>query len=113
MHNMNSSLPSTINLFGAATMPRTATNSDSMGPPFPSANFDDEMFGPFNSPYNERLAGQLDYIMNDPRKTNEEIKALIENIRPDEDLPAENREGTPEGLKYPLVGFPAVIYLLW
>jgi hypothetical protein len=41
--------------------------------------------------------------MNDPRKTNEEIKALIENIRPDEDLPAENREGTPEGLKYPLV----------
>lgn len=45
---------------------------------------------------------QLDYIMNDPRKTNEEIKALLENIRPDEDLPPEDREGTPEGLVYPL-----------
>lgn len=53
--------------------------------------------------YDERYAGQVDYIVNDPRKTTEEIKALLENIRPDTDLPAENREGTPDGLKYPLV----------
>ncbi len=48
---------------------------------------------------------QLDYIMNDPRKNADEIKNLLENIKPDVDLPPENREGTPEGLVYPLVGF--------
>jgi len=45
---------------------------------------------------------QYDYIMNDPRKTNEEIKNLLENIKPDVDLDPENREGTPDGMKYPL-----------
>jgi len=45
---------------------------------------------------------QYDYIMNDPRKTNEEIKNLLENIKSDVDLDPENREGTPDGLKYPL-----------
>jgi hypothetical protein len=55
---------------------------------------------------NGALANQLDYIMNDPRKTNQEIKELLENIRPDVDLPPEDREGTPEGLVYPLVILP-------
>jgi hypothetical protein len=54
-------------------------------------------------PYTEHMAEQYDYIMNDPRKTNDEIKSLLENIQPDVDLPKENREGTPDGLKYPLV----------
>lgn len=49
------------------------------------------------------MNGQLDYILNDPRKTNQEIKDLLENIRPDDDLPPEDREGTPHGLVYPLV----------
>jgi hypothetical protein len=49
------------------------------------------------------MNNQLDYIMNDPRKTSQEIKELLENIRPDVDLPPEHREGTPEGLVYPLV----------
>jgi hypothetical protein len=52
---------------------------------------------------NGSMTNQLDYIMNDPRKTNQEIKELLENIRPDVDLPPEDREGTPEGLVYPLV----------
>ena len=34
--------------------------------------------------------------------TDEEIKALITNIRPDEDIPMEQREGTPDALRYPL-----------
>jgi hypothetical protein len=51
------------------------------------------------------MADQFDYIMNDPRKTNQEIKELLENIRPDVELPPEDREGTPEGLVYPLVSF--------
>ena len=52
---------------------------------------------------NGAMEDQLDYIMNDPRNTHQDIKSLLENIRPDEDLPPEDREGTPEGLKYPLV----------
>lgn len=54
-------------------------------------------------PLNHRMADELDYVMNDPRKTTQEIKELLENIRPDIELPPEDREGTPEGLKYPLV----------
>ena len=46
---------------------------------------------------------RLEYIVNDPRKSDQEIKELLANIRPDEELPIEDREGTPEGLKYPLV----------
>lgn len=111
LYDMNSKLPGTMNQFGAATMSGTPAQSNFRGSPYPSTNFDDEMFGPYHGPYNARVAGQLDYIINDPRKTNDEIKALIENIRPDEDLPAENREGTPDGLKYPLVGSPLMIQL--
>lgn len=54
------------------------------------------------------MNNQLDYIMNDPRKTSQELKELLENIRPDVDLPPEDREGTPEGLVYPLV---SVVFL--
>jgi hypothetical protein len=57
----------------------------------------------FQKPFDANMAGQLDYIMNDPRKTRQEIKELLENIRPDADLPPEDREGTPDGLVYPLV----------
>lgn len=57
----------------------------------------------FNRPLNPAMGDQYDYIMNDPRKTNDEIKTLLENIRPDVDLPLEDREGTPDGLVYPLV----------
>ncbi|KAI9677213.1 MAG: hypothetical protein M1829_002787 [Trizodia sp. TS-e1964] len=32
-----------------------------------------------------------------------QIKNLLENIRPDADLPACNREGTPAGMRYPLM----------
>jgi hypothetical protein len=63
-------------------------------------------------PLDAAMQGQVDYIMNDPRKTNEEIKALLENIRPDLDLPAEDREGTPNCLKYPLVSTTDITRLL-
>ena len=39
----------------------------------------------------------------DPKKTSEEIKQLLETIRPDSDISQENREGTPDALKYPLM----------
>ena len=43
------------------------------------------------------------YVSNDPTKTLEEIKTLLENIRPDMDIPPESREGTPDALVYPLM----------
>ncbi|KAI5784264.1 SNF2 family N-terminal domain-containing protein [Pyronema domesticum] len=47
-------------------------------------------------------SAQRDYahhITNDPTKTKEEIKALLQNIRPDMDIAKEDREGTPDALK--------------
>ncbi len=46
---------------------------------------------------------RYDYIANDPTKTKDELTSLLENIRPDEELPPENREGTPERMTYPLM----------
>lgn len=45
----------------------------------------------------------LESLRHDSSKTHEEIKALVENIRPDEDLPEELREGTPPDLKVRLM----------
>lgn len=53
--------------------------------------------------HRERNPELYDYYTNDPTKTTEELKALLENIRPDQDLPPENREGTPEAMKYKLM----------
>lgn len=51
---------------------------------------------------NQGLAGEIYNYVTDPRKTEKEIQDLLENIRPDTEIPVEDREGTPEGLKYPL-----------
>jgi SNF2 family DNA or RNA helicase len=56
---------------------------------------------PYGHPFSERMEELGDYI-GDPRKTDQEIRDLLEHIRPDEDIPKENREGTPDGLKYAL-----------
>ncbi|KAL4821957.1 SNF2 family N-terminal domain-containing protein [Aspergillus spinulosporus] len=39
----------------------------------------------------------------DPKQINEEIKQLLETIRPDADISAKDRAGTPAALKYPLL----------
>ncbi|KAL4913774.1 SNF2 family N-terminal domain-containing protein [Aspergillus aurantiobrunneus] len=39
----------------------------------------------------------------DSKQVNEEIKQLLETIRPDADISKEDREGTPEALKYTLL----------
>ncbi|KAI9790032.1 MAG: hypothetical protein M1833_002121 [Piccolia ochrophora] len=56
-----------------------------------------------NEPPTARQAEYMDYVANDPTKTKEEITALMDNIRADVDIPPENREGTPEAMKYPLM----------
>jgi SNF2 family DNA or RNA helicase len=45
----------------------------------------------------------LDPVYNDPTKTHEELKNLLANIRPDEEVQPENREGTPEAMKCTLM----------
>lgn len=46
---------------------------------------------------------RYDYISHDPTRTAREMKELLENIRPDEDLPPQDREGTPAAMVYPLM----------
>lgn len=58
---------------------------------------------PKNRELLDRYKDRYDYLTNDPTKTSAEIKSLLENIRPDEELPPENREGTPDAMKYPLL----------
>ncbi len=65
----------------------------------------------FRRPFDGKMAEQVDYIMNDPRKTTQEIKELLENIRPDVELPPEDREGTPDGLVYGLVCYISLLAL--
>lgn len=64
-----------------------------------SINVDD----PLNRDLVDKYMDRYDYLTNDPTRTSAEIKSLLENIRPDEDLPPENREGTPDAMKYPLM----------
>ncbi|RAH47187.1 DEAD/DEAH box helicase [Aspergillus brunneoviolaceus CBS 621.78] len=51
----------------------------------------------------------LDYMNDlygygeDPKQTKEEIMKLLESIRPDSEISKENREGTPEALKFTLL----------
>ena len=51
----------------------------------------------------QNYVDRINYVTNDPTRTKSEIKSLLENIRPDEDLPPENREGTPEAMTYALM----------
>jgi hypothetical protein len=90
-------------VFGAGYLDNPIDIDDYAPAPSQGLGAGDLMTDIFNRPFSARMGEQIDYIMNDPRKTNDEIKALLENIRPDVELPAEDREGTPEGLVYPLV----------
>lgn len=58
---------------------------------------------PKNRELVDRYMDRYNYLTNDPTRTSSEIKSLLENIRPDEDLPPENREGTPDAMTYPLM----------
>ncbi|KAL9005446.1 MAG: hypothetical protein Q9188_001771 [Gyalolechia gomerana] len=58
---------------------------------------------PWDDDLHDRYMERVNYLTNDPTKTTAEIKDLLENIRPDEELPIENREGTPDAMVYPLM----------
>lgn len=54
------------------------------------------------NPFGERLTNYLDDYVNDPRKTEADIKQLLSNIRPDMEVPEEERGETPDAMRYPL-----------
>ena len=60
-------------------------------------------YDPENKDLVSRYLERVDYLTHDPTRTTAEIKSLLENIRPDEDLPEEDREGTPEAMAYKLM----------
>ena len=60
-------------------------------------------YDPENKDLVNRYMERVDYLTHDPTRTTAEIKSLLENIRPDEDLPEEDREGTPDSMAYKLM----------
>jgi hypothetical protein len=74
------------------------------------SNFDvlsagqDSLAAPFDP--TDHLSSLRDYrdsLYSDPAKTEEEIKELLAHIRPDEDIDANSREGTPPQMKLTLM----------
>lgn len=47
----------------------------------------------------ERMTNFLKDAWHDPRVSEDELEQLLQNIRPDMDIPEKNRDGTPAGLK--------------
>lgn len=65
-------------------------------------DLNDEWEVPHQS-YNPEINRYIDHIRADPTKSLDEIKTLMENIRPDMEIPPEDREGTPMEMTYPLM----------
>ncbi|RPA97556.1 hypothetical protein L873DRAFT_1771102 [Choiromyces venosus 120613-1] len=59
--------------------------------------------GGWSSTYGPEIGSYINHIRNDPTKTLDQLKTLMENIRPDMEIPPENREGTPDDMTYPLM----------
>ncbi|KAH9895492.1 SNF2 family N-terminal domain-containing protein [Xylariomycetidae sp. FL2044] len=53
-------------------------------------------------PLPQRVQNFVNYVKEDPRLNEQRIKEILENIRPDMDIPEEDREETPVALVYPL-----------
>lgn len=54
---------------------------------------------PDGNAFPDRLTNFLQDAFHDPRVTEKELDDLLQNIRPDMDIPERNRDGTPAGLK--------------
>ncbi|KAF7865226.1 hypothetical protein EAF04_006203 [Stromatinia cepivora] len=103
MHGASSAF--TIDSLPEYGMGTTNLNSLEQGTVGKVGNFSDygPVFGLSNRPsYTAEMTDQMDHVINDPRKTEKEIKDLLENIKAEIEIPLESREGTPEGLRYPL-----------
>ncbi|KAE8355418.1 SNF2 family N-terminal domain-containing protein [Aspergillus coremiiformis] len=76
------------------------------GYPGPFSSYDDPM-PPYSGPVGYDMSKYPDWMSDyygaDPKKVNEEIKQLLETIRPDSDISTKDREGTPEALRFTLL----------
>jgi hypothetical protein len=88
--------------YGTAFNPYASTST--------ASNFDlppagqESMASPFNPiDHLSRFREYRDSLYSDPSKTEEEIKELLAHIRPDEDIDAHSREGTPPQMKLTLM----------
>lgn len=52
--------------------------------------------------FGDRLSSFLDHAYHDPNVTEKELDELLQNIRPDMEIPDKHRDGTPAGLKQSL-----------
>ncbi|KAK7415200.1 hypothetical protein QQX98_006046 [Neonectria punicea] len=68
-----------------------------------TSNFDYDLgLDGSNNALPERLTDFIQDAYHDPRMTEKDLDNLLQNIRPDMDIPERNRDGTPAGLKRPL-----------
>lgn len=56
----------------------------------------------YGEPLDDRIRDYIHDVVDDPRKNEEEIRELLANIRPDMDIPQEDRGDDPVALRYPL-----------
>jgi SNF2 domain-containing protein len=89
--------------FGHVVPPNLPQRQRNLPPSFGSARGLDPLGAAINtisSLHNNNVSdNRHDYLYSDPTRTTEEIRKLIENIRPDEELPPHMREGTPEEMQ--------------
>ncbi|OHW97628.1 SNF2 family domain-containing protein [Colletotrichum incanum] len=74
-------------------------------------NFMDLTDGSGN-PLDARVVSIMQDINNDPRKSREEVEALLRNVHAGMEIPEEDRDGTPEAMRYPLYAHQRVA-LTW
>ncbi|KAK0737532.1 SNF2 family N-terminal domain-containing protein [Apiosordaria backusii] len=86
-----------LDYLGASTQPSLAATIHRTN----QIDFQNMLDGNGN-PLNPQLASYLDDFVHNPVKTEEEIQQLLSNIRPDMEIPQEERGETPPGMKYPL-----------
>ncbi|OHE96620.1 SNF2 family domain-containing protein [Colletotrichum orchidophilum] len=64
------------------------------------------------NPLDARVVSIMEDINNDPRRSKEEVEALLRNVHAGMDIPEEDREGTPDAMRYPLYAHQRVA-LTW
>ena len=120
--NVYNAIGQAVSLIGSTTglggTSLYGTNSTSSSLGIPIVDLDDENYAsqnfyqrnmtraglnPMDVDLVNRYRERYDYIAQDPTRTLREMKELLENIRPDEELPPENREGTPAAMIYNLM----------
>ncbi|KAL0937742.1 swi snf family dna-dependent atpase [Colletotrichum truncatum] len=66
----------------------------------------------YGNPLDARVASIMQDINDDPRKSREEVEALLRNVHAGMEIPEEDREGTPDAMRYPLYAHQRVA-LTW